>query len=252
MSNYNFNAKKAKNKLLNELKKYFDNNGDPLNAVVGCSGGKDSTVVLAALVEAIGPDRVHAVLMPNGMQKDISDSYKVCEFLHLKPHVCNIADAYNGIVKQLEIAGAKKTPQMEMNLPPVLRMATLKAYSQTINGRFTCNGNLSEKYIGWYTLGGDDQGAYKPLINLTVTEIIAIGKELGLPDWMLYKKPSDGLCGMTDEEKFGFSYVVLDKYIRTGEIDDMAIKEKIDHMHNINKFKAEPMPEFVYNVYQCI
>lgn len=240
---YNFDAKKVKENLVQWLRDYFYNNGQPINAVVGCSGGKDSTVVLAALTQAIGVDRIYAVLMPNGEQADIDDSYKVCEFLGLKPYVCNIQDGYNGILG----AVAKEfepSEQTRINLAPVLRMATLKAISQSVNGRFTCNGNASEAYIGWFTIDGDDRGSVKPLINLTVTEVIAIGKELGLPDWMINKTPTDGLCGKTDEDKFGFSYKVLDRYIRTGEIDDADIKEKIDAMHQKNAFKLKPMPAF--------
>lgn len=240
---YNFDAKKVKEDLVKWLRDYYDNNGQPLNAVVGCSGGKDSAVVLAALVEAIGADRVYAVLMPNGEQADIADSYSVCEFLGLKPHVCNIQDGYKGILGSVS-KEFEPSEQAKINLAPVLRMATLKAIAQSVNGRFTCNGNLSEAYTGWFTLDGDDRGSVKPLCNLTVTEVIQVGKELGLPDKMIHKAPSDGLCGKTDEDKFGFSYKVMDHYIRTGEIDDADAKEKIDALHEKNAFKLKPMPSF--------
>ena len=240
---YNFDAKQTAEKLVKWLKDYFDNNGQPINAVVGCSGGKDSTVVLAALTKAIGPDRIYAILMPNGEQADIDDSYKICEYLGLKPHVCNIQDAYNGVVGSVS-GEFEPTNQMKINLAPVLRMTTLKAISQCVNGRFTCNGNASEAYIGWFTIDGDDRGSVKPLINMTVTEVIQVGEALGLPDWMIHKTPTDGLCGQTDEDKFGFTYEVLDKYIRTGEIDDLEIKAKIDDMHKRNAFKLKPMPSF--------
>lgn len=240
---YNFDAKKVAENLVKWLRDYFNNNGQPINAVVGCSGGKDSTVVLAALTKAIGPERIYAVLMPNGEQADIDDSYKVCEFLGLKPYVCNIQTGYQGILGAVADE-FEPSEQTKINLAPVLRMATLKAVSQSVNGRFTCNGNLSEAYIGWFTIDGDDRGSVKPLINMTVTEVIQVGKELGLPDWMINKTPADGLCGKTDEDKFGFSYAILDKYIRTGEIEDMDIKAKIDAMHAKNAFKLKPMPSF--------
>lgn len=240
---YNFDAKKVAENLVKWLRDYFNNNGQPINAVVGCSGGKDSTVVLAALTKAIGPERIYAVLMPNGEQADIDDSYKVCEFLGLKPYVCNIQAGYQGILGAVADE-FEPSEQTKINLAPVLRMATLKAVSQSVNGRFTCNGNLSEAYIGWFTIDGDDRGSVKPLINMTVTEVIQVGKELGLPDWMINKTPADGLCGKTDEDKFGFSYAVLDKYIRTGEIEDMDAKAKIDAMHAKNAFKLKPMPSF--------
>ena len=209
---YNFDAKQTAEKLVKWLKDYFDNNGQPINAVVGCSGGKDSTVVLAALTKAIGPDRIYAILMPNGEQADIDDSYKICEYLGLKPHVCNIQDAYNGVVGSVS-GEFEPTGQMKINLAPVLRMTTLKAISQCVNGRFTCNGNASEAYIGWFTIDGDDRGSVKPLINMTVTEVIQVGEALGLPDWMIHKTPTDGLCGKTDEDKLGVTYADIEKYI---------------------------------------
>jgi NAD+ synthase len=243
MKNYEFNAQEVADKLVLWLRDYFNNNGNPLNAVIGISGGKDSTVVAAALVKAVGADRVYGVLMPNGTQVDIDDSYKVCEFLGLKPYLCNIAEGYNGIIDSVS-GEFEISKQAAINLAPMVRMSTLKAISQCVNGRFTCNGNLSELYIGWFTLGGDDQGNLRPLANLTATEVSLVGKALGLPDWAVFKKPTDGLWGVTDEEKFGFSYAMLDRYIRTGECDDIAIKAKIDAMHDRNAFKLKPMPEF--------
>lgn len=238
-----FNALEVKNKLVQWLRDYYDNNGNPLNAVVGCSGGKDSSVVLAALVEAIGADRVYAVLMPNGIQSDIEDSYKICELLGLKPYLCNIEDGYNGVLNSISVEFSPSI-QAEINLAPVIRMATLKAIAQSVNGRFTCNGNLSESYLGWFTLNGDDQGQIKPLANLTVTEVIAVGRELGLPEWAINKKPSDGLCGQTDEQKMQISYSKLDNYIRTGVIDDVEMKNRIDYRHESNLFKLQEMPSF--------
>ena len=243
MTNYEFNAQEVADKMVLWLRDYFNNNGSPLNAVIGVSGGKDSTVVLAALVKAIGADRIYGVLMPNGAQIDIDDSYKVCELLGVKPYLCNIAEGYNGIAKSIG-DHFNVSKQASINLAPMVRMTTLKAISQCVNGRFTCNGNLSELHIGWYTLGGDDQGDVRPLANLTATEVSLVGKALGLPDWAVFKKPTDGLWGVTDEEKFGFSYAVLDRYIRTGECEDQEIKAKIDAMHSRNAFKLRPMPEF--------
>ena len=242
-----FNAKEVKDKLVQWLRDYYNNNGEPLNAVVGCSGGKDSSVVLAALVEAIGTERIYAILMPNGTQSDIEDSYKICDLLGLKPYLCNIEKGYNGILESISNE-FESSNQTKINLAPVMRMATLKAISQSVNGRFTCNGNLSEAYLGWFTLDGDDRGQIKPLANLTVTEVIAVGRELGLPDWVINKTPSDGLCGNTDEEKMQISYSKLDKYIRDGVIDDIEMKKRIDKRHNDNLFKLQLMPSFDPNI----
>jgi NAD+ synthase len=244
---YKFDAKKVKDDLVQWLKDYFDNDGYPINAVVGCSGGKDSSVVLAALVQAIGENRVYAILMPNGIQSDIEDSYKICELLGLKPYLCNIEKGYNGVLESISNE-FEPSNQAKINLAPVIRMATLKAISQSVNGRFTCNGNMSELYLGWFTIDGDDRGSIKPLANLTATEVVAVGRELGLPDWVVDKTPSDGLCGSTDEEKMQISYYKLDKYIRDGIIDDIEMQERIEERHYANLFKLEPIPTFNPNI----
>ena len=80
--------------------------------------------------------------------------------------------------------------------------------------------------------------------TLTVTEVKAIGHNLGLPSELVEKVPIDGLCGKTDEENLGFTYAELDKYIRTGEIPDKEKKEIIDRKHRINLFKLQLMPIF--------
>lgn len=239
----NFNALEVKENLVQWLRDYFNNNGNPINAVVGCSGGKDSTVVLAALVEAIGADRVYAVLMPNGEQSDIDDSYEVCNYLGLTPHVCNIKDGYDGILRSVSSCFTP-SEQAKINLAPIVRMATLKAISQSVNGRFTCNANKTEIYLGWYTLDGDDRGAIKPLANLTASQVVLVGKAFGLPDRTVEKAPTDGICGANDEEKFGFTYAVADPYIETGVISDLDAKAKIDAMHEKNLFKLQMMPSF--------
>ena len=132
-------------------------------------------------------------------------------------------------------------------------MTTLFAVAQSLNGRVSCNSNLSESYIGYSTIFGDSAGSFAPLLNLTKTEVKLLAKELGLPMMLVEKEPSDGLCGKTDEDNFGFTYEVLDKYIRTGAIDNEKIKIKIDEMHRKNMFKQEPMerfyPDFMLDVF---
>ena len=125
-------------------------------------------------------------------------------------------------------------------------MATLYAVSQSVNGRVANTCNLSEDWVGYSTKFGDAAGDFSPLSRLTVSEVKAIGRELGLPAELVDKTPSDGLCGKTDEMNLGFSYDVLDKYIRTGVIEDEAVKVKIDSMHMKNLFKLQPMPCFEY------
>lgn len=242
-----FNAKEVKEACVKWIKEWFDTNGKDCNAIIGISGGKDSSIVAALCVEALGKDRVIGVLMPNGEQADISDAVALVEHLGIKRYVINIEDATNALLYQLNYGtGLKTTEQTVVNLPPRIRMATLYAVSQSCNGRVANTCNLSEDWIGYSTRYGDSVGDFSPLSRLTVSEVKAIGYELGLPKELIEKVPSDGLCGKTDEDNFGFTYELLDKYIRTGVCEDTAIKEKIDAMHNKNLFKLELMPVFEY------
>lgn len=240
-----FNAKKTREDIVSWLRNWFFENGKDCNAVIGISGGCDSSVVAALCVEALGKERVFGVLMPNGTQNDISDSYKLVEHLGIDYTTINIRDAFMAIKHEVRPAlNDKWSTQTSINLAPRLRMATLYAVSQSINGRVSNNSNLSERWLGYYTRWADNVGDFSPLGNLTKTEVIELGKELGLPEDLVNKVPSDGLCGKTDEDNFGFTYEVLDRYIRTGEIDDEETKRKIDEMHQKNLFKLQPMPCF--------
>ena len=241
----NFNAVEVKNKMVAWIRDFFEQNGKNCNAVIGISGGLDSSVVSALCVEALGKDRVFGVLMPNGEQNDISYSEKLIEHLGIDSITVNIIGAYRSIKHAVRDGlNGHWSEQSAINLPPRLRMSTLYAVSQSINGRVANTSNLSESYVGYDTRWGDSVGDFSPLGNLTKTEIRLIGKELGLPNELINKTPSDGLCGKTDEESFGFTYDVLDKYIRTGEIEEADIKTRIDFMHEKNLFKLQLVPSF--------
>lgn len=235
-----------KNRIVEWIKEWFENNGKGCNAVIGISGGKDSSIVAALCVEALGKDRVIGVLMPNGEQADINDAIQLVEHLGIKYYIINIKNSVDGVVREMISAGIEISEQTRINLPPRIRMSTLYAVSQSHNGRVANTCNLSEDWIGYSTRYGDSAGDFSPLCNVTVTEAKAIGEILGLPHNLVHKTPSDGLSGMSDEEKIGFTYEVLDKYIRTGVCEDADTKAKIDRMNRINKFKLEPMPGFMY------
>ena len=238
-----FNAKEIKERIIKWIQDWFSKNGDGCCAVVGISGGADSSVVAALCVEALGKDNVIGVLMPNGTQSDIGDSLRLVDFLNIPNITVNIAEGVSGVLNNVrECIGISE--QTRVNLPPRIRMATLYAVSQSLNGRVANTCNLSEDWVGYSTRYGDSVGDFSPLSNLTKTEVKLIGKELGLPDDLVYKVPSDGLCGKTDEDNLGFTYDVLDRYIRTGEIDDEETKAKIDSMHEKNLFKLQLMPSF--------
>lgn len=242
-----FDAKTVKNDLVDWIKKWFEENGKGCNAVIGISGGKDSSICAALCVEALGKDRVIGVLMPNLKQDDIEDSHQLIEYLGIKGFTVPISVAVAGIHNQLEHSGIAVSEQATINLPPRIRMSVLYAVSQSVNGRVINTCNLSEDWVGYSTRYGDSVGDFSPLSKLTVTEVKAVGYELGLPQELIEKVPSDGLCDKTDEDNLGFTYEVLDKYIRTGKIDDAETKDKIDTMHEKNLFKLQLMPSFEYN-----
>ena len=244
-----FNAKEVKNQVVRWIRDWFEENGKGCNAVIGISGGKDSSVVAALCAEALGKDRVIGVTMPNGVQKDIADSLRLIE--HLGIHHCNvnIGDTCRTLMaavgEELSKTGVEVSAQTTINLPPRVRMTTLYAISQSMNGRVANTCNLSEDWVGYSTRYGDAAGDFSPLGGLTVGEVVAIGKELGLPVELVEKTPSDGLCGKTDEDNLGFTYATLDRYIRTGQCDDPEIKALIDDKHKKNLFKLKPIPHFI-------
>lgn len=240
-----FDAKKTKDEIVSWIRSFFEENGPTCNAVVGISGGKDSSIVAALCVEALGKDRVIGVLMPNGIQSDIHYAEMLVNHLGIKSFVVNIADAVKGVINSMPF-GLELTSQTLINLPPRIRMATLYAISQSCNGRVANTCNLSEDFIGYSTRYGDSVGDFSPLARLTVTEIKAIGRVLGLPAELIDKVPSDGLCGKTDEDNLGFTYAILDRYIREGVCEDLEIKKKIDMLHKKNLFKLKLMPCFEY------
>ncbi|MCQ2499265.1 MAG: NAD(+) synthase [Lachnospiraceae bacterium] len=238
-----FNALEVKNRVVAWIQKFFEENGPGCNAVLGISGGKDSSIVAALLVEALGKERVIGVLMPNGEQQDIDMARLLVNHLGIKSFEINIKDAVDGVLNQLE-GKLEITKQSRENLPPRIRMSTLYAVSQSMNGRVANTCNLSEDWVGYSTRYGDSVGDFSPVSDLTVTEIKEIGRLLGLPAELVDKVPSDGLCGKSDEDNLGFTYAALDKYIRTGVCEDPEVKEKIDRKHKMNLFKLQLMPMF--------
>lgn len=250
-----FNAKKTKESLIKWIRDYFKENGaEKTKAVIGISGGKDSSIAATLLVEALGKDRVVGVLMPNGEQSDINYSQELVEFLGVQSFTINIEKTVKALEEEARI-GLKLNKVSDLgdvtlvNTPARVRMSELYAVSGFVGGRVVNTCNLSEDYVGYATKYGDGAGDFSPLSGLTVTEVKALGRELQLPEKFIEKVPTDGLCGQTDEDKLGFTYAVLDKYIRTGEIEDQAIKEKIDAMHKANLHKLNPMPKFEDAVY---
>ena len=236
-----FDAGKVKKDCVAWIRDFFAENGPDCCAVVGISGGKDSSVVAALCTEALGRDRVIGVLMPCGEQADIDMARLLVNHLGIRHFVVNIQDAVEGLKRSIPF---ELSTQSRTNLPPRIRMSTLYAVAQSFNGRVANTCNLSEDYVGYSTRYGDAAGDFSPCAHLTVQEVKAVGRVLGLPNVLVDKVPIDGLCGKTDEENLGFTYAELDRYIRTGEIENQAHKERIDTLHKRNLFKLRLMPAF--------
>ena len=238
---YQFDAERIKNECVRWIRDFFEQNGKGCNAVVGISGGKDSSVVAALCVEALGKDRVIGVLMPCGEQADIDMAKLLVESLGIRHYIINIKDAVDGLTGSIPFTLSE---QSRVNLPPRIRMSTLYAVSQSHNGRVANTCNLSEDWVGYSTRYGDSVGDFSPCSHLTVQEVKQIGRLLGLPAVLIDKVPSDGLCGKTAEDNLGFTYAELDRYIREGVIDNEEHKALIDRKHAVNLFKLELMPAF--------
>lgn len=228
------------------IRDWFERNGKGCNAIVGISGGKDSSVVAALCAEALGKDRVIGVLMPNGEQHDIDMSRLLVEHLGIRHYVINIKNGDDGLLGEITDKLGSVSRDTTINLAPRLRMATLYAVGQSNNGRVANTCNLSEDWVGYSTRYGDNAGDFSPLSMLCVREVKAVGRVLDLPEILIEKVPIDGLCGQTDEEKLGFTYETLDHYIREGICEDAETKARIDRLYALNRFKVRYMDVFPY------
>lgn len=244
----NFDAVNVKNDIVRWIREWFEENGKGCNAVVGISGGKDSSVVAALCVEALGKDRVVGVLMPNSYvwktATDINEAESLVKHLDIRFFKANIYDIVNSFYRTIPF---RLSTQSAINLPPRIRMTMLYAISQSVNGRVANTCNLSEDWVGYSTRWGDSVGDFSPLSRLTTDEVVAVGDACGLPYELTHKVPADGLCGKTDEDNLGFTYEALNKYIRTGICEDVEVKAKIDKLHEKNLFKLKPMPYYPYS-----
>ena len=249
---YTFNAEKTAKDVINWVKEWFEENGSPTTcAVVGISGGKDSSLTAAVCAKALGKDRVIGVLMPQGEQADIAYSRLLVDTLGIKSYTVNIGDTVSTFMNELG-KHIEPTQQAIINTPARIRMTTLYAVAACVGGRVANTCNLSEDWVGYSTKFGDAAGDFSPLSDLTVTEVLQIGDYLGLPKELVHKVPIDGLCGKTDEENLGFTYAELDRYIRglTDLSDKPELKEKIDRMHRNNLHKLRLMPKFEYKEFK--
>lgn len=239
------NPKNTKDEIVQWIRDYFAENGPGCSAVVGISGGKDSSIVAALCAEALGKERVVGVLMPNGEQSDIYDSYRLVKALGINYKVVNIGNAVLALME--ELSGIMRVrEQTKVNIPPRIRMATLYAVAQSLpeGGRVANTCNRSEDYVGYSTKFGDSAGDFSPLSNLMIHEVFEIGHQLPIPRDLVDKVPSDGLCGKTDEDNLGVSYREIDKYIMEGCCEVEANAQLIEGLHRKNLHKLKPMPAY--------
>jgi len=243
--NYVFDADKETQNVINWIKNWFEtSSGNADGAILGISGGCDSTVVAKLCREALGSGKVCGVLMPNGTQPDIADSYSVCGILGIKYHEVDIAGAFSGLVGAMPGTFAL-TKQSNINIPPRLRMTVVYAMGQTLNFRVAGTGNLSERYVGYCTKWGIDTAYdFNPIAEFTKTEVKQIGDCLGLPRELVHKTPADGLSGLSDEENMQITYAVLDNFIRTGQYEekDAEMIARIGRMNRLAQHKLNPVP----------
>lgn len=225
-------------KIINWIKDYFDNQPNAKGAIIGISGGKDSTVVSKLLVEALGKDRVLGVLMPNGEQKDINDSIKVVEDLGINYKIVNIEEAYNGLLSSL----GEINDSARVNIAPRLRMTTLYAMGTSISYRICGTGNKSEAFVGYTTKWGDSACDFNPIANYTTEEVIAIGIALGLPKELVLKTPSDGLTGKSDEDNLGVTYAEINNFIENGTTGHIEKDIVIEELNIRNRHKSNSIP----------
>lgn len=248
------NPEQTKDRIIRWIREYFEQNGPGCSAVIGISGGKDSSVAAALCAQALGKERVVGVLMPRGVQPDISDSRMLVETLGIPYVEINIGASADALVQTIEenealqklCGGSGMAKEAKINLPPRIRMATLYAVAQNLpnGGRVVNTCNASEDYVGYSTKYGDAAGDFSPLSELLVHEVLQVGAALGLPEQLVKKTPSDGLSGLSDEDKLGFTYEMLDHYVLTGECPDEQKKARIDRLHVLNLHKLRLMPRF--------
>lgn len=211
--------------------------------VIGVSGGKDSTICLKLCCEVFGAENVVPVLMPNGVQTDISDSIEICEIMGVTPIEVNIHETYLAELKALGLTEEDAPYGVKTNLPARLRMTVLYSLAACYEDACVVNTcNRSEDYVGYSTKYGDSAGDFSPLAGLTVREVLALGDELRLPGRFVHKIPSDGMCGKTDEDNLGFTYETLDAYLLDGIKPEDAVLEKIERLHRMNEHKLKPIP----------
>jgi len=241
-----WDAVKCKEELIQWIKDYFAINGPKSKAIIGLSGGIDSSLTLALCVEALGADRVVGVLLPNGQQEDIDYSIELVDLFKIKYHTINIELAMNAIYSTLGIYGLELNEMVTINTPARMRMLMLYNISAIEGGRVSCNCNFDEDFVGYSTKFGDDAGDFALLKNLLKSELKEVAKLTILPQRYIDKTPIDGLCGQSDEERMGVTYDEIEEYIKNVIVTDVIHENQIKKLHEYGLHKVNPIPYYKY------
>ena len=250
MAEYRFDPDQARERLVRKIREYV--NGFGMSRVVlGISGGKDSTIAAGLCARALGPGNVYGIMIPDGIQKDIADSMRVCKSLGIHSRIVNINEVHNALLKAVDAGSNGEiddfpvafSEESNVNVGPRLRMTTLRYVGQAI-GAFLCGtGNLSEATVGYCTKDGDTSCDFNPLGTLTSVEVVQMGLTMEeLPRDLVEKTPDDGLSGVSDEVKLGLTYRQIHDYLRLGTSGDSEVDEKIARKEKNNMHKRRMPP----------
>lgn len=243
------NLEEETNNIIKWIKEYIKQSGAK-GVVVGNSGGKDSSTVIALATKAIGKENVITIGMPClSNDNDLEDARLVSETFNVPILEIDLSSTYNELEDKINKELIKNNLSNEIskegkiNIRPRLRMTTLYGVAQTLGYLVAGTGNKSEAFVGYTTKWGDSSSDFNPIANFTVEEVLQIGKYLGVPNKIITKAPNDGLEGKTDEEKMGVTYKQIAEYMETGKTD-IEVIEKIEKLHKISEHKRNPIPEY--------
>ena len=250
MAAYEFDAAAARDRLVAALRELAAQQGFS-RVVIGVSGGKDSSVAAALCARALGPENVYGLMLPDGEQRDIADSRRICEALGIHARTLNIGAMHRALLAQVEpqreaAEGEFAIPfsrESDINVGPRLRMTALRYAAQALGARLVGTGNLSEATVGYCTKDGDASCDFSLLGSLTSIEVVEVGLTMAeLPPELVRKTPSDGISGMSDEEKLGLSYQSIHDYLRRGSSGDPAVDARIREKETANAHKRRMPP----------
>lgn len=213
--------------------------------VFGLSGGIDSAVI-AGLAKKSFPDNSLGVIMPcYSDQIDEEHGILVAKKLNLKTTKVDLSNSFDVLLQSM--TEESKNKMATSNLKPRLRMTTLYYLAQNNNYLVIGSSNKSELTVGYFTKHGDSGVDLLPLASFVKSEIRDLARFLNIPEIIVEKPPTAGLWeNQTDESEMGFSYDVLDKYIKTGEGPE-EIVNKIKRMNSISEHKRTYPPIFECN-----